>query len=486
MMQKLAFTARILAAIVLAIGVLLSTGCGRSSPFDTTWAANSYPSKTSSPNGLGFLEKLCGQKGARFKTVSRLSPRLDRADCLILLGNTMHPPAKEARDWMEEWLAEKSGRKVIYFGRDFDAAEFYMQQTLDQHPNEKRRRAGIDLAQARATRDDLLYEQMNGDHFCRWFFVRVSKPERVLEKFSGPWSQSLSGQMKWPVRSYLDIPDQNLRDDQPDWTVATKPPVPFRFPRPFRTNRPPPAPRPAPKPTPAQSPDVNRNVFTSFWVPDDIKDAEEWEREWELAPNAEPLLVGNDGTPLITRLTSDRYEGSEIITLANGAPLFNGMMVDADLRALCVRIANEIGADARVAWLPYDQSGIQVSRVPDMDDEVAGLSVLMTWPLNILMAHLAFMGVLICVALFPILGRPQNLKASNVSDFGQHAEALGQLLQATNDLPFALRLVGEYSRVVRDESAPVWVESELAKLGASPSPPPPTLLPLPSPGGSTG
>lgn len=457
----------------VATWLSFSVGCGRSQ-LDRTWAAHEYPSKTSSPSGLGYLEKLCRQKGSRFKSVSRLSPRLDRADCLMLIGNTLHPPAKEARDWVEDWLAEKSGRSVIYFGRDFDASEYYLEQTLELQPKERKRRAGLDLAQMRAQRDDLIYEQMNADYFCRWFYIRVSKPQRVLEKFSGPWSEKLAGELKWPVRSFLDDPDYNLRDEVPDWANVPSSIPSIRLPKRFRTGKTTPIPA-----KPNKAPDTGRSVFTSFWVPYDIGSPEEWNTEWDLAPDCEKLLVGEDGTPLVMKLTSDRYPGSKILTIANGAPLFNAMMVNADWRQLCMNVADEIGDDARVALLPYNEGGIQVSHIPDIEDEVAGLSVLMTWPLNILMAHLAFLGIVLCVALFPILGRPQNLKAANLSDFGQHAEAMGRLLQATRDLPYALQLVRDYLRLVRGESPPAWLESELAKHSIPAVPSNVPALPLP-------
>ncbi len=449
-----------LCALLLGMLALCCSGCGSGNQLDQTWGAHIYPAKNSSLNGLGYLEKLLLQKGASVKVVNRLSPRLDRADCLILVGDTFHPPAKEARDWMEEWLAAETGRTILYFGRDFDAAEYYMEQTLKSQPIDKRVRAGLDRAAVRVTRDDRLYEEMNADYFCRWFFVRVSGAQRTLTEFSGPWSNTLSGPMQWPVRAYLDEPDKALRDDLPTFAPAAVT-NPFQaWQKAFRPGRP--VPPPPPPTTPPPPTGNGRSVFTSVWVPDDISNAEEWEREWTLAPNCEQLLIGEDGTPLVMRLTSDRYPDSQIITLANGAPLFNGMMVDANLRSICMNIAGEIGDDARIALLPYDRRGIQVSHVPDIENEVAGLSVLMTWPLNILMAHLAFLGLLICVALFPILGRPQSLKSSNVSDFGQHAEALGQLLEGTRDKPYALQMVSDYLRVVRGESLPAWIESELA------------------------
>lgn len=467
---------------MMLIGLLLFSGCGRQQ-LDSTWAGHEYPSKTSSPSGLGYLEKLCLQKGTRFKSVNRLSPRLDRADCLILIGQTFHPPAKEARDWMEDWLGKKSGRRIVYFGRDFDATEYYWERTLTEQPTERQIRAGLDLAKLRATRDDMLYEQMNDDYFCRWFFLRVSEPQRVLQKFSGPWSEKLEGKIEWPVRAYFDAPDQELRDEQPNWLTVPKPGPTFRIPKAFRRGRAPAPPVAAP---PKSTNNTGRSVFTSYWIPGDINNAEEWEEEWDSAPDYEELLTGEDGTPLIMRLTSDSYPGSEIITLANGAPLFNGMMIEPDWRELCMHIADEIGEGKRVALLPYSEAGIQVSHVPDIENEIAGLSVLMTWPLNILMAHLAFLGVLLCIALFPILGRPQNLKADSHSDFGQHAEAMGRLFQATRDLPLALQLVTDYLRVVRGESPPAWLESELvthavptlkSQLGSAALPPPTANVP---------
>ncbi len=116
---------------------------------------------------------------------------------------------------------------------------------------------------------------------------------------------------------------------------------------------------------------------------------------------------------------------------------------------LANHLVSQLPADSRVAFLPFDFSGIQVSQVPDDEDGIAGLSVLVTWPLNILMAHLTLLGIIICLALFPIHGRPQKLPEQAVSDFGQHAEALGQMLSQSRDAQFAAQLSADYLRVVR-------------------------------------
>ncbi len=160
--------------------------------------------------------------------VSRLSPRLKRVDCLVLVGDSYNPPAKEARDWIEDWLAAKPGRTVIYFGRDFTADAYIYEKTLSQQPAEKVSRASFDLAHAQSNLDDKFYSEVKDDVFCRWFVLRASKPARVIKQFAGPLSEVMGDGAEWPVRSYLDVVDNELRDQPPTWrSTLMTPAVPF-------------------------------------------------------------------------------------------------------------------------------------------------------------------------------------------------------------------------------------------------------------------
>lgn len=441
------YASAMLAAMFLIFAL---TGCGGVDSSD--YGSVVYPTKTTSINGLGVFEQLCKQAGSRCIVVNRLSSKLEGVETLILVGDSFHPPAKEARDWIEDWLAGQPGRTVVYFGRDFDAELYYREQTLDQVPAESRQRAMIDLMSARTQLDTQLFGQIPDDVFCRWFTLRIHEPRRDIQQFRGPWADAFAGESgSWPVRVLLEPPDPADAANKPKWpppTATTTAPIQFG-------------------PGASQQDDEGPVVFTSHWVPWDIGDDETWESEWEKAPEPEVMLSGADGTPLVTRLTSERYPGSQILTVVNGAPFLNGTLVEPHFRKIARRIIADLQPAKRIALLPFSEYGILVSLLDEDEDEVAGLSVLTTWPMNIIMAHLAFLGVLICLALFPILGRPQKLRPPSLADFGQHAESLGQMLQRTGDVNFALNAVADYHRTVRGEVVPAWVESALEQRRAT-------------------
>lgn len=433
------------AACLLTLVCLCQLGCGGSTANRRSYGQSTYPDKYASINGLGVFEKLCLQAGIRFVAATRLSPRLEKVECILMIGDTFKPPAKEARDWLEEWLARQPGRSVIYVGRDFDAEVYYREKTLVAVPAERQARAAIELATVRSQHDSALVHEIDKDVFCRWFVLRVSQPLRAVSQFTGPWSEALKDQSAtWPVRAILDLPLPEYAENKPTWTPA-----------PVMTVRPPFGSPPARRKTQDQS-----LIFTSYWSYTDINDDETWENEWAKAPLATSLLASEDGTPLVTRLTSDLYPDGQILTLVNAAPLLNGSLVEPHFRQMAHQLIGELGNTKRIAVLPLNGYGIQVSRVPDEEDEIAGLSVLTTWPMNMIIAHLAFLGILFCLALFPILGRPQALPQVSVTDFGQHAEALGQMLRRTRDTHFALQIIGDYFRSVRGEALPAWLKSE--------------------------
>ena len=430
------------------------SGCGFAEP-SRQYGDVRYPGKSSSINGLGIFEELCNQAGSRCFVTNRLSPRLDKADAIVLVGNTFEPPAKEARDWLEEWLAAKAGRSVIYFGRDFDAEIYYRQQTLARVPAAERYRAALKLAGAQMKLNTLLMSEISSDVFCRWFQLKIHKPQVETRNFTGPWADDLepsqlnSRDATWPVRVVLDPVRRSQRRDKPKW-LAPATGSTIRVPT-FDVDS-----------TDAE----DAPVFRSIWSEYDINDDQTWKEEWSKVPeNVSVLLAGGDGTPLVMKLTSSRYADSQILTLVNAAPLLNGSLVRPHFREVARRLIDSIQPAKRIALLPFNQQGILVSDLED-EDEIAGLSVLTVWPMNIVVAHLAFLGILICLALFPILGRPQGLRRLSLSDFGQHAEAVGRMLQRTGDSSYATRIIAEYFRTVRGEAPPPWLKSALPQPAA--------------------
>jgi hypothetical protein len=62
------------------------------------------------------------------------------------------------------------------------------------------------------------------------------------------------------------------------------------------------------------------------------------------------------------------------------------------------------------------------------------------------------LGFLACVALFPVFGHPRELSSQSSTDFGQHVEALGELLEQTGDRAYAEQRLRTYHEHVRRDS----------------------------------
>ena len=53
--------------------------------------------------------------------------------------------------------------------------------------------------------------------------------------------------------------------------------------------------------------------------------------------------------------------------------------------------------------------------------------------------------------LAPIFGRPKEYPKEQVSDFGKHLEAVGELLEKTRDVGYAERQIADYEELTRKE-----------------------------------
>jgi hypothetical protein len=106
-----------------------------------------------------------------------------------------------------------------------------------------------------------------------------------------------------------------------------------------------------------------------------------------------------------------------------------------------------------------------------------GFAAFTVWPLGFILIHFAIFGILLCVAFFPIFGRPRGeassagLESSSAiapgaeaaasnsrsvvrANFGKHVTALGELLETTEDRQYAHeRVVYYHEHVKRDSGA---------------------------------
>ncbi len=429
----------------VACGICLLSGCGgmqreRMQEFGSL----QRPGSTINLSGLGVHQRLWENAGAKCIMPTKLSPLLDDFEAIVLVGTTHAPPGREARDWLEEWLAQAEGRSVVYFGRDFDPETVYRATTMARVAAKDRGRAEVLWALSTAESFANKTTQFAQPCFCGWFLTSEMRASQDLRLFVGPWAETMSGkETVWPIAVSLDPPTDELRTRMRPTLIANFPAAPSK--------------------SPSQDVDEDEDmVYRSVWSREEINTPEDLDALWDDAPVAEILLAGGDeqNTPLVTRLTSDRFEGSQILIVANGAPFLNGSLVNPAMRRLSARIVQQCLPAKRVAFLEYGAQGILISHIQEQDPRLAGLELLTVWPLNVMVMHGALLGILACVVLLSVLGRPQAAPHRALSDFGEHVEAVGRMLLKTRDMAYAHRLIREYFRQIRKEPGPSWIPED--------------------------
>ncbi len=436
-------TPRRLIGVVLATGISLLSGCGSWMPEMVPFGAVSAPAHNRSLNGLGVHRKMWESAGAKCLTPQKLSPKLETFDVIVFVGRSFDPPGKLARDWVEDWLADEPGRTVVYFGRDFNADIYYRQKTIDLLPAEKQPRAEQILAMRQARELNLRLREIPESTFCRWFYLDAGKPLVEHTQFQGDWADDLDGEPgTWPVGIALEPPAATWKSKKPSWLTTQQAVNPLKSASP-----------------PVVEEDPESGVTRSDWQPTELGTDKKWNAEFRKMSQSEILLASASGQALVFRLTNRRFEDSQILIVANGAPLLNGSLVEPLHQRVGEKLIEQCLPAKRVALLAYDDNGLLISQAPEKDSRGAGLEMLTVWPLSAITMPAALLGIIVCAVLLPILGRAQPLPQRNTSDFGLHVEALGRMLLESRDVAYAKATIETYYRRVRGEAPPQWLDN---------------------------
>lgn len=162
---------------------LLLAGCGPE--IDTLYGQRKGPLAAKSVNGTAVLADMFTASGHKVSSARRLSPRLEqRADCIVWFPNDFEPPAADVRDWLETWLVSRSGRTLIYVGRDFDAATGYWQAVQPGAPDDQKEEIQRRLTASR-TQFDSDRASILPSEDCEWFTVEGARRPRQVRTLSG-------------------------------------------------------------------------------------------------------------------------------------------------------------------------------------------------------------------------------------------------------------------------------------------------------------
>lgn len=387
---------------------------------ETTYGQRHSLSGRDSVNGTAALGGMFKAAGYRVNGWRRLSPKLEDYDVIVWFPDDYAPPTKEQRRFLESWLASDTGRTLIYVGRDYDAATTYWQTVLPSVPPEQslevaRRLATMSAEQARAR------AALQFDESFDWFTLETARPRGRVAKLTGPWSRDINAQQaEIYLNSTLAIPSEKQQ---------------------------------------------------RAWQPDQGGD-----------PATFAPLLATDAGPLVTRITAPQWGSSQLLVVTNGSFLLNLPLVNQEHRKLAVRLIEACGTPGKAVFLESGEGGPLILAEDPDDAYPTGLEVFTVWPLGIIVLHMTALGILCCFAAYPIFGRPREVVLSSDastaraatyrsgyytagsstvdvsarrierSHFGKHIDALGELLEATQDREYAIRRVTYYQEHVRRES----------------------------------
>jgi hypothetical protein len=332
--------------------------------------------------------------GHKIQTRSYLSPSIHNFDVIVWFPDDFKLPEEEPQKFLEEWLYRGQGKTLIYVGRDYDAAIDYWQKVLPEAPPEQSVEVLRRLAQTRA--DHARARSATSDaKESRWFRVIGDEPRRYVGRrqdkaapLRGPWAAD-GGLQPAELDLVIDARLEPLKDPPHD--------------------------------------DFGGQLSAETW-----------------------LAAGN--VPLVWRITNPYWndgeiDKSQIVVVNNGSFLLNLPLVEHGHRKLAAKLIAACGsAPKKVAFLESGSAGITVHEEEPGASYPTGFEAFTVWPLNVILLHFVVLGLAVLACRWTVFGRPRQLPRPPVSDFGQHVDALGDLLARTRDHAYAQNRLAEYRR----------------------------------------
>lgn len=436
------------AGLLAALWLISSGGCSR--PLETKYG-ESTGAAGSGINGFATLRQSFEQHGWKTQSVRRLTPRVRSLDALVWTPNDYRGHPIATITWLQDWLAE-APRTLIYVLPDEGGERHYWQQARELAPAGQRLEYRRRYAAA-------LSETLNGP-----FHPRRNPPAQI---------------------DHLWFQAQLRRGDWPRWEIlppSSQPPTATPSSQSTATNL----------PTIMTTPTTPTNFdWLEQWDDSDYRLEDDELQRQTVASNA-------DGLPLIVRLftpqdasVADAEEEADTLTLpdffdeddvdrwmreqrqasgyglgesqllvvSSGSLISNLALTDPEGRRLAeslLQAADRQSPQQRrsIGFLVTGGGGTTVSESTDSNPSgVTGTEHLTVWPLSVVTLHLAFLGLLACLIMLPIFGRPRRLASRPTNDFSEHLRAVGSLLARTGGSRFARQRIDDYHRLVRSDSA---------------------------------
>ena len=405
--------------VAVAMLVILA-GCDRS--LRTDYGSIRGVGGDESINGFGALRRSYESTGWSTQEVSRLNDRLAQLDAVLWVPVVRDTIYDDAIDWFEDWLADKP-RTLIYVVPDGGCEASYMEVAGKIAPPEQRFEYRRRLA--RLQTDAMLEALRDSPVENRWFTLKSVVDDLRVGGSVGEWNGELGelGQANRGESGSRSLPI----------AYEVLPPAPL-------TN--------VNAGTPAPSTSSSSAVTASaVSMAGDVKH--------------EVLLSAIDGSPAIVRLTSEPWGESQVIVVGSGSMVSNFSLTTPLGQQLAAKLIEHTGKQpGSMGVLSTAIGGAPVSDQAAEITAVTGMELFTVWPLSLIMLHLAVLGIVACMILLPIFGRPRESETASSTDFGDHIDAVAALMSRSGGEDYARRRVSDYMRRVRGETSGPWVMQE--------------------------
>ncbi len=465
--------------LLLALLLLLTTGCN---PVPTDYGLSSGIKGTRSINGFSALRQTFENANYNCRDVRRLSRRLDTLDTIVWTPQLLGPIDPRMSTWFENWLAQGNHTLVYVVADSGSEADYWTDAQSHAAPDqslEYRRRAATAINERFRWRLNRVSVSSNG-----WFQIEPLAETVPIAKIRGAWTQAngitvendkepvielqLTPYKPAPAATTASTTNTTTTNQSniPTATPANTPPASGATPN-STPNTSTPTTSSPPGPTGQTGPSSYSSLPADPATPTNAKI-----KFQPLLTAVPPSQLSNTTSGsakstsacFVAKVESPQWNNSQIIVISGGSLLSNYSFTKEFARSLADQLVKTVkppgDSDLQAGFMTSSFQRIPISEVKDGSAMASGMEPWTTWPLSLVMMHALFLGVVTCLILLPIFGRPRRMLRPSLSRFGDHLDAVANLMFRTRGEAYARSRISEYHRRVRGETTGTWVLPE--------------------------
>ena len=424
-------------------GLALLSGCG--SQLTTDYGKSKGYFAQSSLNGFTVFRQSWEDAGYQSTELTRMSDRMRSTSVIVWTPPQMNPLTWENVNWLNDWMRQ-GRRTLVYVVPDSGSeAAFYAQAYPLTEPSQRlkyRRRYAEVLV-----REHSFQVRRSAYSPGNWFTVRPHLSYSPLVPRDGTGEDPNETDANERGKSdglSPSLASGNLQQRSSEWVIESL----------------------------DRSAMNNRSGSYIGPTGPSSTDYVEWYEVSDDSFNTKitPLVTTEDGDALVAKVVSDQWPNSQILVVANGSALTNFGLTDPSNQSLAKSLIDDAveigrGTNSQEAEQPTGavvaftdaSGGILVSEPMAEIPRATGAEMLAKYPLSVVTIHGAVLGLVICLMLMPVLGRPRKVPHEQMTDFGDHIEAVALLMQKRGGEQFARQRISDYMTRIRGETHGPWV-----------------------------